>query len=816
MSTRFSQWHNTEYVPLPVDYYMQAGLQNDQKIEGELQNTTAALASYKALQPIGADAQALHEQVLGNMRSDIEDVAKSNVKSPDAMMRLNSIIQNPTYIGSLSKIAKHAEYYKQASDAAKEYVKKYGNQVNAAPFYEQMQDMANEKGDPNNFNYSRFAGMDAVPAYIETQKEVDDVVSKMKPGSRVWDEVGGKYIVLNSLKELTPERIASAVQHEFRSRTDIKEQLKRNIRWDNLSSGQSMNQRAEYSRGQLRSQIADFDNDVVLAKNDPHAFMQKYGLNHKQDISSAVNELNNRRNLLQGSASLPDDQLIASQYINDAAQSSASVYQISEQSKTHKPDAFELQDRGFAHKEKMMKNMYTQDNMIVVPTGINGVAPLADEHKIDDGSFINELANNIGMTQKQAEEMGFPVIPISKKWDFTTAKSNPGGTAQWLEMQKIKNSRPSDKAYYVDMSKATPEQLEKLATSYGYNKTMYGNVTPMDFLKSTYRSNAHIEKGIINPNIDRNKLNAVLLSNNVPVYVDGVLGSDADKIKYQGMLNNDKGEKGNANFAKNQSGVIEYVGENATPVVSYNVDGKKVSFELQGDLGAGLSGLSAGVLASRNKSYGRTEYVDPAVVNVPSAVTNKGAVGYERWTASRLPNGPDITYFKGADSYDNVFKGHNIVNQVAQQLSNFKDLSKHTIEDQMKYINQAVKLINDKYEKSIRQTPNGISLDPNINQNIELPDGRTIRISEPIYIINKKFKNLSDYNDNIQVGISPQSTSRGQTIGGYMSASQLHDQTMRANANDLGTRFSKPVPSPLRNFYEMQSNETYLQDPNEE
>ena len=118
MSTRFSQWRNTDYVGLPTETYLQSGLIQDQRIDTELQKSSAALAEYKSLQAVGANAQAYQNQIMSDLKTRLEGLAKENLKSPDALMKMQSIIADPTFVGGLKQIAKDTEYFKLAQKAA--------------------------------------------------------------------------------------------------------------------------------------------------------------------------------------------------------------------------------------------------------------------------------------------------------------------------------------------------------------------------------------------------------------------------------------------------------------------------------------------------------------------------------------------------------------------------------------------------------------------------------------------------------------------------------------------------------------------------
>lgn len=807
--SRFNQWHKTDYLSLPVDYYMQAGLQKDQQIETELQNTTAALASYKSLQPIGANAQALHEQVLSNLKSEIQGIAKENLKSPDALMKLNSVINNPEYIKSLSGIARDTELYKAADTAYKEYVKKSGNNINASPFLEARMAMANEEGDATKFDPNRFMGLDAIPEYMEVQKEIDDVVSKMKQNGRIWDEPSGAYITTHSIEDLSPERIRTAVMHEFRGRRDIQEQLNRNIRWDAFSNNAPVSVQAKAHREDLAKQVSSIDTDLAIAKTDKAAFMKKYGIAKAEDINNVVNQLASHRQLLGNTAGMDDYNLVRNRYIDESVNASTAVYSNEKRSDRVKVNGIWLQDRQFAHAEKMEKKRH-ENNMkvqfgqtMLMPDNINVDGSVTvDENKIKDKTFIVDMLRNSGMNPHDLVQNG--VLENDQPSTFV------GQMLQGLTNVNMALVERSLGFGGGDGKDATnPKGVKKLAEIWGYNEHRT-SLSPLQYLEQQYRANAHVGIVAANANIDGYAQARAIANAGKAVYVNGeMVTSDKKKQELLNKLTNMTGDSGGPRVSKSEMGLYGYRREDGIPVVSYNIDGQKVSFELSGGMAAGLENMKAGFKASANRNYGiGTDAVDPADVDVPRLNTNHGVIGYDSYTAARLNNGPGLTYFKDASTLPMQMTGHSAIASVTRALLEQvppKERPADGTPKYMEYVNKAVRLINDHFKGAIKEGQNADEA-----RTIKFGKYGSVTLPEPVYIINNKFRNYDEYLDSsrLRVGsfkrkIDPTSKA---VYGGAENELDVHTWALTGATNNMTIQYKKPTSSVLQESYQAEYN----------
>jgi hypothetical protein len=246
------------------------------------------------------------------------------------------------------------------------------------------------------------------------------------------------------------------------------------------------------------------------------------------------------------------------------------------------------------------------------------------------------------------------------------------------------------------------------------------------------------------------------------------------------------------------------------PTVSFKSGDDTISFGLINEMSAIGNGMAAGFAVSRDLTYGRTEYVNPVEVTLPIGPTNKGIQSGARLTAARLPNGPGITYFKDAGSSDAYTKGMLAIGAVKEAILKDRDKDGRyhykktdntlTEADDLELTNQAIAIINNQYESSIQREKDKdgnytgrIGNDDAVASTIKLPSGSVVKISEPVYIINKKFKNLQDFHNNIKVGISgtriPGTNTR---FPNTISEADAHELTLRAMGSDLGVRFGIP------------------------
>lgn len=760
MSTRFSQWRNTEYVGLPVESYLQAGLVQDQRIESELQKTSAALAEYKSLQAVGANAEAYQNEIMSGIKGELEALAKENLKSPEALMKMQSIISNPTYVGGLKNIAKNTEYFKLAQKAAKDYEKESGNKINAAPFYKAYQELMTETGDPTKFNPNRFAGLDSVPKYMEIQKEIDDVVGKMKPGTKVWDYKKGIYDIVRTQEELTPDRIANAVKHEFGARKDIQAQLQRNIEYDSYSSGMSTEARGQSLRTAYSTAYDNLTKEVEAYKTNPAAFKAKYKLSSDDEAKQTLAAIENQRREYETFKGLDSTALLAEKSIRDSAVASASLFAYTKESMKKTVNPIDVLNTKLAWQDKKLAEMakLADGNTATVDMGMEFAMNAPEvEKKIESSDFIRELVGSAGIDIRKYE------TPEQTAAREQFEKSNPKSNWELFAKQNKKGIFYST-GWGSGINDVKSPQVQKLvadvAAKYGYDPRLSSEKDPVEFLKSVYRKGNHMGVGVINSNFDSDRITKGIATGAGTVYVNGVAVTDASKQTYLNMLNNPTNDSKGINLAKSSTPIIS-VRLDGKPVANYRDPntGDLISYELPGELARGMGELSGLMKAKSDPTYGLGKN-KPITVTVPGVLTTKGQVPgtAERFTAARLNDGTNnLVMFKDADNPAVQVLGAGAVHKVAAAMADY-DINLYNEADKVKLYNKAIQKINDLYQSNLVKDPEGrVSLGESPESKLlQVKNSKglvtNVKLDKHLFIINRAIDKAEDI-VNLHVGI---------------------------------------------------------------
>lgn len=748
MSTRFSQWRNTEYVGLPVESYLQAGLVKDQRIDTELQKTSAALAEYKSLQALGANAEAYQNEIMSGIKTQLEDLAKGNLKSPEALMKMQSIVTNPTYIQGLKQVAKNTEYFKAAQKAAQDYEKESGNKINAAPFYKAYQELMNETGDASKFNANRFMGLDSVPKYIEVQKEMDDIISKMKPGTRVWDYKKGVYEYVKKETELTPDRILNAVKYEFGARKDLQLQLQRNIDYDSYSTGSSTEVRGQELVDAYGKAYDNTAREIDTYKTNPTAFKKKYGIKNDAELNGAVTALQNQLNEYDNLRKLDPRSALTQKAITQSAIASSSVFAYKEEDLKKTVNPMDVIAAQAAARQKQIDELskLAKGNTAILDMGITfGQDAEALENKIKTNEYITELAGAAGLNGSKY------VVSLRTEDQNPKSKSAMAATGV-ITLPKLTNEQYKNNRESI---------INEVAQKYGYKKGVSAEPTPEAFLQNVYRKNNHMGKGVYNSNFDSEAITQGISAANSAVYVNGIMVTTDEKNQYLNMLNNPTNESKGISLAKSAKPIIS-VRMDGVVVANYRNPAKPnevISYEVPQSLAYGFDKLKELTVAKSNPTYG-LGYTKPIDVEVPGVMTTRGEIpgGRTQFTAARVGDGTNnLVMFKDAANPKLIGLGVSLIDKVAREMADY-DFNKYADADKLKLYNKAIEVINNNYSSNITKGPDGR------NSIANSPEGRTIMITKSdgtkkfvdlgnnVFIINRGLKSLNDLTD-LRVGM---------------------------------------------------------------
>jgi len=778
MSTRFSQWRNTEYVGLPVESYLQAGLVKDQRIESELQKTSAALAEYKSLQAVGANAEAYQSEIMSGIKGELEALAKENLKSPEALMKMQSIISNPTYVTGLKNIAKNTEYFKLAQKAAKDYEKESGNRINATPFYKAYQELMNESGDPTQFNANRFSGLDSIPKYTEIQKEINDVVAKMNADKRAWDASKGAYIQINTVEELGSKRIQEAVQYEFRNRKDLQAQLARNIDYDSYSTGVSTEARGEQIRSNYEKAYNTTTNQLDEYKSNPTAFIKKYKLGDAKNAERQILALQNQQKNYDQLRQLDPASLVRKELIDNSAYAAGVTFGYIKEDIKKTTDSSVLQQRSFAHQEEMrqkdIKLAAGETAMVNMGAVMNPDADVMDT-KLKNGDYLNDMAAAAGINpDKYSASLSNRILK-----GIATAGTMQGGIASVFAN-----------------TQQTKSLIKDLAKKYGYVKGVSPHDNEEAFLKDFYQSGNYMPVGFQNANLDPAKVvKSINSAKGGAVYINNVLIQEGEeKASYINLLNNGDAET-KIKLGDTQLATFHLRPDGVT-VASYRhpKTNALISYEVNDQMFADISQVTK---AKYNNEFLNGTYTKPVSVKVSRYFDTQGPGGpYDEYTAAQVKDGTgNLTYFKDAKSPLVQGKGRDAIVEVARVLAH-NDLSTYTEAQRVDFYNKAIKIINENYDKSFVKNKRGsISLDDGVfGRTIQLNDknNKVVDVVLPanLYIINNKIEFEDDMSSgDFAVGIPrPLDVRTGKTmikVGGNESEFVVNQKLFKDRLNRL-------------------------------
>lgn len=779
MSTRFSQWRNTEYVGLPVESYLQAGLVKDQRIETELQKTSAALAEYKSLQAVGANAEAYQNEIMSGIKGELEALAKENLKSPEALMKMQSIVSNPTYVTGLKNIAKNTEYFKLAQKAAKDYEKESGNKINATPFYKAYQELMSESGDPTKFNANRFAGLDSIPKYTEIQKEINDVVAKMNASKRAWDASKGAYIQINSVEELGPKKIQEAVQYEFRNRKDLQAQLARNIDYDSYSTGVSTEARGEQIRLNYEKAYNTTTSQLDEYKKNPAAFIQKYKLGDAKRAEQQIMALQNQQQNYDQLRKLDPGTLVRKELIDNSAYAAGVTFGYIKEDIKKTTDSSVLQQRSFAHQEEMRQRdikLAAGETAMVNMGAVMNPDASAMESKIKNGDYINEMAAAAGVDPTK-----YNPSFVNKALAAVGVGGIKGGMISLLG-----GTTPNN----------TKDLVKDIAKKYGYVKGVSSHENEEAFLKDLYQSGNYMPTGFQNANLDPAKvIKSINSAKGGAVYIDNVLVTDKEeKAGFINLLNNGD-NKSKIKLGDTQLATFHLRPDGITVASFRHPDTNAlISYEVNDQMFADIAQITK---AKYNNDFVKETYTKPMSVKVSRFFDTQGPGGpYDEYTAAQVKDGTgNITYFKDARSPVVQAKGRDAIVEVARVLAH-NDLSTYTEAQRVDFYNKAIKIINDNYNKSFVKNKQGVlSLDDGVfGRTIQLNDknNKLVDVVLPanLYIINNKLEFEDDMSgDNFAVGLNrPLDVRMGKSmlkVGGNESEFMVNQKLFKDRLNRM-------------------------------
>jgi hypothetical protein len=716
MSNRFNQWSPTEYVPMPVDYYQQALGTNESLVQNQVDQAKQSMYALRSVTPTGKNAEALHEQIMNSINSDIEAVGKENLNTPEALSKINSIVSNPQYIGKLRQIYSMTEEAKKAHDTYVKSVETNGNDVNAVGYLKATKSLYGEQGDPSQFNSNLFTGTDVIPKYIEIQPEVDKAIEHMK-ASGYTDVKTGKYITTKEVEQLTPERIKAAAISQLQSRTDLALQLQHNVDYSAFQAG-GLDKVVSSKLPAIQAELDKTNAALTLATKDRNSFARKYGL-HGDQIDQAIRYY--KELAADGTETLQNidnpqvqRQILINDSIGKHAKASSDLFSYYKEKLNIKADPYELQREGAAldlntwkQKKAIEFEMFTKmanDQTDETQMGTSGALSGSEKDdlvKDKNGTWIKDLGieGSIGNN-------GVPTPFTPEKNQTVGDNMNPmyGAVQEYFY--------PTDK---VD-SKHLNEQVINKAKEMGWNGTSDIKAAT-DFLHQAWAKNRSVSMpAYFNPSMDNKSIGTVLSSafNGLSISKGGsdLVGDDPKRLQVQNDIMGFLSDKATSGTVGSTSSFMTTVNPR-THKLSFTYtdprDGQPVYIEMPSgwkrDFG-NVEGLTKSILdpnyknGSQSVNYGGKPYT---LFRLPESGTSEvvgvadtNEIGITRQAHENIMKVANTLYHNGLSYVDAIKEARTAINkQAAKVLANRDLLANHFIVDGVNLGDTPFMVLND-------------------------------------------------------------------------------------------------------------------------
>lgn len=521
MSNRFSRWAPTEYVPLPIDYYTQSLVGQEQRVQSSVDTAHNIMTNLRSVTPTGLDAQAYEQQLLAGLTSQLEGMNKQDLKTPEALSKINAILSDPKMLSGFRDIAMMTEDARDSEAAYKEHVKENGNDVNATPYRTAMRTLGAQTGDASKFDKSLFKGTDVMPKYMEVQKEVNDTLKDMKENGYT-DPFIGKFISIKEISSISPERLKRAAVELIKSRKDLMMQSQRNIEYDVFNTGiedkgEALKKVAAPAIAEATRDMHNAETALALAKKDRTGFKKKYKVteeefdkvkNYYQDI------YDNGKEIVEGQ----DDpetmhQAIMMKNMNQSGDASAAIYSVYKEKLDLRENKFELMklDHELDYETWRRKHDYeleyllklshsqTEENELGASGPLMGVTKEQMDQQINSGTFLENFGiSGVKIGAGNDVIVNQPLAAFTQNGPLSYLPAGPGYTNPALISAAVHAQKPV-------VTHDKDAQIMKTAVDMGFD-SQDGHApvsAAVDFLKTAFtRTHSVAMRSYTNPNLN--------------------------------------------------------------------------------------------------------------------------------------------------------------------------------------------------------------------------------------------------------------------------------------------------------------------------
>lgn len=440
MANIYNQWVPTAAIHLPIDTYLKTAEIGEKKIQGYYDELSGTFDKLASVEPFSANAAAAYDEAMGKLKSTSQELAKSNLKSPEAYRKYLAAIGDPQVGQQISKVYEDYMNATKLQADMKEYQKKNPS-VNLARFYEKINQAkaegTTEPANASKFDYTRFRNLDPMVDYVDVGAEIDKRVHDLTANKdEVKEPSTGEVIWTRKRGGLDEERIRRYVTNQLMNDPRFVQQLKFNVE----KKGYDINPyNIDKGLKDLSDQYYNFLTDQ--AANTQQGLTELYGNMTKEQIDKkrlsdndfARNEitlLNATRELQRYTG--PDGSFLTGNPLLAKMEREQVIARAQEQAHHDNSDTWEYDPLWLAMKKSQMafsnavrlKNMQKQDDlanlqaMITIPGARTELSGLTDDQK-------NEYLKNMGITAVRFNKDGqFNIADVNNPSYLQTPTNN--------------------------------------------------------------------------------------------------------------------------------------------------------------------------------------------------------------------------------------------------------------------------------------------------------------------------------------------------------------------------------------------------------
>ncbi len=458
MANRFTQYTQTRYDQLPIDYYQQALGVQEQKTAGEVNDLGQNVQFVRNMPAVGGpDSQRL-QQLHDQIDQGISGIAKKDLSAADTLNDLQTLITDKTLNNDATGIYQNVLGFRKKQQAIQDYKEKFGNNVNTIRLEDQMNKYLSSN-DPSKFKAGYFDSLQNPTDYIDIEGEVAKLAKDFKANKYVMENSNGHFIKKTLQEGLSENELYNKAYQYVANNPKYANQFQENTFYNAYNTGQG-----DTTKG-YQTIATDYQSqlDQKISKLAQARDSGKIPSANKQAIQDQINQLSQQKQQVSDAINKGNYQAVAAYKTKEdiiAGGSKPFAWNDTEQSL--KADPYGL----IGYKEAMSFDYWKKKNAVL---------------QAQQNLPVNPMTVFEGLSQQQAEGVADDQItkdfgmPVSISSDGTKIEFNSNSAKAFRQQkyyQELKdlrtklNYQPGILNFFSDNSQYS-NAVKQLNSKYG-------------------------------------------------------------------------------------------------------------------------------------------------------------------------------------------------------------------------------------------------------------------------------------------------------------------------------------------------------------